>query len=129
MAKTISTDIRQRRDTAANWSTNNTILRDGQLGYETDTRKVKIGRGVVWNETLYINNGAISPTVQTVSTSDPSTPTSVTIPSGYSKYRVGVYLPNGQKDDSRIIVDKDGVVSDTEIYVNTFGDTLNVVFF
>ena len=35
--------IQLRRDTSSNWTTANTILTEGELGYETDTDKVKIG--------------------------------------------------------------------------------------
>jgi hypothetical protein len=39
-----------RRDTAANWISNNPTLAAGEFGYETDTGKLKIGDGsTVWN--------------------------------------------------------------------------------
>jgi hypothetical protein len=41
--------IQLRRDTAANWVTNNPTLREGELGIETDTLKIKIGNGSAWN--------------------------------------------------------------------------------
>lgn len=46
----MATIIQIRRDTAANWTTNNPILADGEMGYETDTRKRKMGNGLsAWN--------------------------------------------------------------------------------
>ena len=39
----MSTRIRFRRDTAANWTSNNPTLTTGELGYETNTGKFKIG--------------------------------------------------------------------------------------
>ena len=39
----MSTRIRFRRDTAANWTSTNPILTTGELGYESDTGKFKIG--------------------------------------------------------------------------------------
>ena len=39
----MSTRIRFRRDTAANWTSTNPILTTGELGLETDTGKFKIG--------------------------------------------------------------------------------------
>ena len=39
----MSTRIRFRRDTAANWTSNNPILTTGELGYESNTGKFKIG--------------------------------------------------------------------------------------
>ena len=43
-----------RRDTAANWTAANTILDLGEPGFETDTRKLKIGDGVnTWTNLSY----------------------------------------------------------------------------
>lgn len=46
----MTTRIKLRRDTAANWTTSNPVLALGEPGLETDTRKVKYGDGVTaWN--------------------------------------------------------------------------------
>lgn len=46
--------LRNRRDTAANWTSTNPVLYDGQLGFETDTRKSKLGDGTTaWNSLSY----------------------------------------------------------------------------
>lgn len=37
--------IQIRRDTAANWTSNNPTLSNGEMGYETDTNKLKFGNG------------------------------------------------------------------------------------
>ena len=43
-----------RRDTAAYWTAANTVLDLGEPGFETDTRKLKIGDGVTgWNSLDY----------------------------------------------------------------------------
>lgn len=43
-----------RRDTAIGWSAANPVLEDGQEGYETDTRKRKVGDGVTaWGALPY----------------------------------------------------------------------------
>lgn len=50
----MATIIQLRRDTAANWTANNPILADGEQGFETDTKKEKIGDGVTaWNSLIY----------------------------------------------------------------------------
>jgi hypothetical protein len=41
----MTTRIKLRRDTAANWTSNNPILADGEPGLETDTGKIKYGNG------------------------------------------------------------------------------------
>jgi hypothetical protein len=46
----MTTRIKLRRDTAANWTSSNPILAAGEPGLETDTGKVKYGDGVTrWN--------------------------------------------------------------------------------
>lgn len=55
--------IQIRRDTSTNWSTNNPVLYPGEIGFETDTNKFKIGPAVTspavataWNSiTAYSN--------------------------------------------------------------------------
>ncbi|MCA9313772.1 hypothetical protein KDA08_05685, partial [Candidatus Saccharibacteria bacterium] len=46
--------IQIRRDIAANWVTANPVLFQGEIGYELDTRKMKIGDGATdWNSLAY----------------------------------------------------------------------------
>src|SRR5271157_5015151 len=52
-------EIQTRRDTAANWTTANPILAQGEQGYETDTNKLKFGDGVsVWSLLPYFGGGS-----------------------------------------------------------------------
>lgn len=54
MTTTILAFQQQRRDTAANWTSNNPTLLAGELGYETDTGKWKIGTGsTAWTSLSY----------------------------------------------------------------------------
>lgn len=47
--------IQIRRDTAANWTTANPILAQGELGAEIDTSKIKIGNGSsTWSALSYL---------------------------------------------------------------------------
>jgi hypothetical protein len=51
--------MKQRRKTAANWTSSNEVLLAGEIGLETDTRKVKYGDGTtVWNSLNYAGGGA-----------------------------------------------------------------------
>ena len=56
--------LRHRRDAAANWTAANPVLEDGQLGFETDTRKSKLGDGTTaWNTLAYtasVTTGGVS---------------------------------------------------------------------
>ena len=48
--------IQFRRDTASNWTSVNPTLSQGELGYETDTTKYKIGDGTtVWTGLAYLS--------------------------------------------------------------------------
>jgi len=53
--------LQNRRDTAANWTTNNPTLAAGEIGYETDTGKLKIGTGSDnWTTLGYTQNGTVT---------------------------------------------------------------------
>jgi hypothetical protein len=56
--------IQTRRDTLANWSINNPVLLQGEMGYVTDTNQVKFGDGInPWNDLDYFSPGGnIGPT-------------------------------------------------------------------
>ena len=55
MTITLNALQKQRRDTASNWTSNNTVLLAGELGYESDTKKFKIGDGsTAWQSLDYI---------------------------------------------------------------------------
>lgn len=50
--------IQLRRGTAAQWTTANPVLRSGEFGYETDTKRIKGGDGVTaWNSLAYATFG------------------------------------------------------------------------
>ena len=58
--------IQFRRDVAADWTSANPILADGELGLETDTGRYKIGNGVTaWTSLTYssLPSTAISNTI------------------------------------------------------------------
>jgi hypothetical protein len=56
------TRMQQRRSTAAEWTSANSILAAGEIGVETDTRKFKIGNGTTaWNSLGYaVTDGDIA---------------------------------------------------------------------
>jgi microcystin-dependent protein len=52
------THIEQRQDTSAGWASANPVLYDGELGWESNTRKSKLGDGVTaWNDLDYTAAG------------------------------------------------------------------------
>ena len=48
----MATQIQIRRDTSTNWTANNPTVSEGEVAYETDTRKLKIGDGATAWTTL-----------------------------------------------------------------------------
>ena len=61
MSITLTSLMQQRRDTAANWTSNNPTLLNGELGYETDTGYFKIGDGsTAWTSLGYIDGTKVS---------------------------------------------------------------------
>lgn len=84
----MATQIQIRRGTAAQWLSANPILIEGELGYETDTNKFKIGNGsstwtalgylidspmgLQWNQSLdtYVRTGNLSGKTLSVSPGD-----------------------------------------------------------
>lgn len=55
----MSVRFQQKRDTAANWTSNNPVLLNGEIGYETDTGKIKFGDGTTaWNSLSYFAGAA-----------------------------------------------------------------------
>jgi len=53
--------MQQRRDTAANWTSNNPTLAAGEIGFESDTNQFKIGDGsTAWTGLSYAGGGGVS---------------------------------------------------------------------
>jgi len=53
-ATNVRVQMQQRRDTAANWASANPTLLSGELGYESDTGKWKVGDGsTAWSSLAY----------------------------------------------------------------------------
>ena len=53
--------VQLRRDIAANWTSGNPVLKSGEIGYETDTGKLKIGDNLTfWNSLDYFASSAVN---------------------------------------------------------------------
>jgi hypothetical protein len=51
------TVIQIKRGTASSWTSANTILANGEIGFETDTRKMKVGDGsTAWTSLSYVDS-------------------------------------------------------------------------
>ena len=61
MTITLNAFQQQRRDTAANWTSQNPTLKAGEIGYETDTGYIKVGDGsTAWTSLAYIHGTKVS---------------------------------------------------------------------
>ena len=53
----MASQIQLRRDTAANWTSSDAVLSQGEVGYESDTNKAKIGDGsTAWTSLSYFGD-------------------------------------------------------------------------
>ncbi len=56
----VQTKIQVRRDTAANWTSTNPTLAAGEVGFETDTLKLKVGNGsTAWTSLKYSQDASL----------------------------------------------------------------------
>jgi hypothetical protein len=59
MAEILIRNVQHQRGTAARWASTNPILLDGELGYESDKNRMKVGDGVRrWNDLPYFTGVA-----------------------------------------------------------------------
>jgi hypothetical protein len=57
----VQTKIQIRRDTAANWTSTNPTLASGEIGFETNTNKLKIGNGsTAWTSLAYASGADVT---------------------------------------------------------------------
>ena len=55
-SKELNVKVKHRYDTASNWTTNNPVLLAGELGIESDTKRMKVGDGsTAWTSLDYTN--------------------------------------------------------------------------
>jgi hypothetical protein len=73
--------IQLKRGTAAAWTSANTVLSAGEMGFETDTKKMKVGDGTTaWNSLSYtVTDGDITAVVAGTGLSGGSTSGSATL--------------------------------------------------
>ena len=61
--------IQVRRDSAADWTSEDPTMTEGEIGYETDTNKFKIGDGsTVWSSLNYFVDETAIPAITTYTT-------------------------------------------------------------
>jgi hypothetical protein len=116
--------IQFRRDTASNWTSANPTLSQGELGFETDTNKFKVGTGsTAWNSLSYTFNPSISAD-QNLNTTSNVTFANVTVPSTVTVDRLAKYgagLSNIEIADDDNLTPQTDLRSDLGISGKRFG--------
>jgi hypothetical protein len=84
--------IQVRRDTAANWTSVNPTLAAGEMGFETDTGKFKIGTGsTAWTSLLYATDASdVTGTFSSLTVSGDVTVDTSTLKVDATNNRVGI---------------------------------------
>lgn len=68
-----NTVIQSRNDTAADWTSDNPTLAQGEMGLETDTNRIKFGDGTTaWNSLPYVSGTAFKYGLYTLSANQTS---------------------------------------------------------
>jgi hypothetical protein len=116
--------LQNRRDTAANWTSNNPTLAQGEIGYETDTTKFKIGDGATaWNSLAYAYTAGTAGATGPTGPSGPTGPTGATGATGAG----GVEAVNAQTGTTYtfVLTDKDDLVTASNASAQTYTIPLN----
>ena len=114
----MATQIQLRRDTAADWTSNNPTLAAGEFGWESDSNRFKIGDGsAAWNSLSYADTlktlGDILVNGSTISA--PSNGDLTLTTSGTGNINLGEFIVNGttlSSSDSSSININEGLIVD-----------------
>ena len=115
--------IQLRRDTAANWTSVNPVLKAGEFGIETDTLKVKVGNGTsTWTQISSYLNITPAQLATTVTSVNAYTDTAV---ASLGNTAANTYVPLSDVGniDGVASLDGTGKIPDTEIPAGITRDT------
>jgi len=116
--------IQIRRDTAANWSSANPTLANGEQGYETDTGKMKIGNGsTAWTSLAYFAGGGGGGGDMLKSTYDPNDDGVIAV----AQLDTNVFLTDGSRAMSGRLDMSNNVIEDiTRVVIHADADGLEI---
>ena len=125
----MATQIQIRRDTGGNWYGNNTVLASGELAYETDYKRLKIGDGTTsYNSIDYIHDPTVTAYLEkiekmssNVNINDTGTNANIAVAiAGTQELSIseyGIKLKTGDRVNS--ILDEDNFTSDSDTSLAT----------
>jgi hypothetical protein len=100
----MATILRQRRDTAANWATNNPVIPEGQLCFDTTNNTFRVGDGTTTYSSLSLQSGTNGIDGEMVGANNLSELTNTTT----SRSNLGLVIGTDvQAYDATIVVDAD----------------------
>ena len=120
------TKIQLRRDTAADWTSNNPTLSEGEFGWESDTNRFKIGTGsAAWNSLEYADTlktlGDLGITGSTISAPSNGDLTLTTSGSGKVNISNAYTLPSSDGSANQVLqTNGSGVLSFGSVSVGDF---------
>jgi len=106
-----------RQDIESNWTNNNPLLLSGELGFETDTKRIKLGDGdLVWNDLpYYLRSGSYGHFYDTTFQQVGSTGEAYYVRCNTTNITNGVYVtgatagPSGATGNFRYVMENAGV--------------------
>ena len=120
------TKIQLRRDTAADWTSNNPTLSEGEFGWESDTNRFKIGDGsAAWNSLAYADTlktlGDLAVTGSSISAPSNGDLTLTTSGSGTVNISGAYTLPSSDGSANQVLqTNGSGVLSFGSVSVGDF---------
>jgi hypothetical protein len=85
--------INHRTGTAAEWTAANPVLEKGELGFESDTNRIKLGdNSKTWSQLSYVGGTTLTPTQQRVASEVFNSQTAVTAGADRTPFSGKVYI-------------------------------------
>ena len=130
----MASKVQFRRDTAANWTSANPTLSAGEIGYETDTNKLKIGDGSsAWTALIYAGTQMVASSGDSITSTSMVDISGLSIPitAGTWAFEVTVGYASSSTAGCRFCINHTGTLSSInymqlgQLATTTLGATTN----
>ena len=113
--------IQLRRDSASDWTTENPILADGEMGIESDTRRIKFGNGTEdWNTLPYFEGAGTDLGFHVTDVTSNITITSANVDTYLNGTNQAILLLNNDTGTINISVDDDAFSNNNMLTIKHF---------